>query len=52
MFPAGLLAFSLALRASGVASAIPGSLPVTCSGLDRPIVAEVFYDATGDDTGH
>jgi hypothetical protein len=20
--------------------------------MDRPIVAEVFYDATGDDTGH
>src|SRR6266545_7973152 len=36
MFPAGLLALALTL----------------CSRMDRPIVAEVFYDATGDDTGH
>jgi hypothetical protein len=52
MLPAGLLALSLALRAPGAAAAAPGSLPVTCSHMDRPIVAEVYYDAIGDDTGH
>ena len=36
MLPACLLALALTL----------------CSRMDRPIVAEVFYDATGDDTGH
>jgi hypothetical protein len=51
MLPAGLLTLSLALRAPGAASVTPGSLPITCSRMDRTIVAEVFYDATGDDTG-
>src|SRR6266545_2342572 len=35
MLPLGPLALALTL----------------CSRMDRPIVAEVFYDATGDDTG-
>src|SRR5215831_16071775 len=52
MLPAGLLSLSLALSAAGAAAATPGTAPDACSRLDRPIVAEVFYDATGDDTGH
>ena len=52
MLPAGLLPLALALSALRVASAAPISAPDNCSRMDRPIVAEVFYDATGDDTGH
>ena len=52
MLPAALLTFSIALGAPGVVASPPFFLPVTCSRWDRPIVAEVFYDATGDDTGH
>lgn len=29
----------------------PGSVTADCGAGDRPIVTEVFYDATGDDTG-
>ena len=47
MLPADLAAVLLALYAATVPS--PASVP--CSPADRPIVAEVFYDATGDDTG-
>src|SRR5215468_9013704 len=55
MLPAGLLSLSLALFAAASAfgaAATPGPPPAACSRMDRPIVAEVFYDATGDDTGH
>jgi len=52
MLPAGLLPLALALSALRAASAAPISAPDACSRMDRPIVAEVFYDATGDDTGH
>ncbi len=51
MLLAGPLTLALALFAHGVASVAPGSLPVVCARMGRPIVAEVFYDATGDDTG-
>ena len=52
MLPAGLLSLALASGAPGVAPVAPASLPITCSRMDRPIVAEVYYDAIGDDTGH
>ncbi|HEY2954419.1 MAG TPA: hypothetical protein VGK89_04110 [Candidatus Eisenbacteria bacterium] len=52
MLPAGPLALALALGAVCTASAAPGQALAPCSRIDRPIVAEVFYDATGDDTGH
>ena len=52
MLPAGFLPVALACFAAGAAAAAPASLPVACSRMDRPMVAEVFYDATGDDTGH
>ncbi len=51
MLLAGPLALALALGLAGAASAAPGEALTPCSRTDRPIVAEVFYDATGDDTG-
>ena len=58
MRSAGPLFVAIAI---GVARAAEGRLPASsasmvapglaCSSMDRPIVAEVFYDATGDDTG-
>jgi hypothetical protein len=52
MLPAGLSWFALALFAVARPAPLPVVLPVQCSRMDRPIVAEVYYDATGDDTGH
>jgi hypothetical protein len=52
MLPAGLSSFALALLAVASPAPLPNVLPVQCSRMDRPIVAEVYYDATGDDTGH
>src|SRR5262245_39952936 len=51
MLPAGLLALSFAFYARGVSVHAPALASVACATMDRPIVAEVFYDATGDDTG-
>ena len=52
MLPAGLSSLALALLAVASPAPLPVVLPVQCSRMDRPVVTEVFYDATGDDTGH
>jgi hypothetical protein len=52
MLPAGPLSLLLALFAPAVAFRAAVAAAAGCSRMDRPIVAEVFYDATGDDTGH
>src|SRR5437867_72130 len=49
---AGFLALALALRAPFAPRALPGTALAPCAAGDRPIVAEVLYDATGDDTGY
>ena len=46
-----MLLRSTALACLLAAQVLPGSVAADCGALGRPIVTEVFYDATGDDTG-
>jgi len=51
MLPLGLLVLALTLRAPLAPGTLSSITLTLCSRVDRPIVAEVFYDATGDDSG-
>ena len=46
-----LFVAAVVLVASGAGSAVPVSAAGTCAPAQHPRIAEVLYDAVGDDTG-